>query len=87
MNTQEIRTKIIDIIAEEAMLEPGEVGELNSFNDVIDSLSFIVIVTNIEAAMGVSIPKDQLRKLTTLEITVDLITELLIEKRSLSAPV
>ena len=76
MQKDEIRTRLIQIISAEGLLEVEEVKELQTFDGVIDSLSLIVIISQIEAELGISIPKDQLRQLTNLEHSVNLVSQL-----------
>ena len=84
MKKEEIRTRLIKIISEEGLLEVEEVTELQTFDGVIDSLSLIVIVSQIESELGISIPKDRLRQLTNLEYSVNLVSQL-VDGRSAAA--
>ena len=72
--TLDIRTRLIEIIGEEADLSAEEVIALQSFEDAIDSLTLLVIIADIEREIGVKIPDEQISRLRTLDDAVVLVS-------------
>ena len=57
MNQQDIKGKVIAIIAEQAVLEPGDVTLASSLEDLgIDSLGLVESIFAIEEEFDISIP-------------------------------
>lgn len=55
--SDEVTTKIIEIIAEQAMMEPNDVSADSSLEDLgLDSLALVEVVFGIEEAFDVSVP-------------------------------
>jgi acyl carrier protein len=53
----EIKTKVIEIIAEQAVLEPSDVREDQSLDDLgIDSLGLVECIFAIEEGFDISVP-------------------------------
>lgn len=54
---QDIQTKVIEIIAEQAVLEPGDVSMDQTLEDIgIDSLGVVESIFAIEEAFDISVP-------------------------------
>lgn len=57
MTRDEIETKVIAIVAEQALLEPGDVTTDQSLDDLgIDSLGLVEAIFAIEEAFDISVP-------------------------------
>lgn len=55
--SDEVTTKIIAIIAEQAMMEPGDISAESSLEELgLDSLALVEVVFGIEEAFDVSVP-------------------------------
>lgn len=55
--SDEVTTKIIEIIAEQAMMEPKDVSAGSSLEELgLDSLALVEVVFGIEEAFDVSVP-------------------------------
>ena len=55
--TTDIKTKVIEIIAAQAMLEPGDVKPEHTLGDLgIDSLGLVESIFAIEEAFDISVP-------------------------------
>ncbi|MBY8974178.1 acyl carrier protein [Rhodobacteraceae bacterium NNCM2] len=55
--SDEVTSKIIDIIAEQAMMEPGEISPESSLEELgLDSLALVEVVFGIEESFDVSVP-------------------------------
>lgn len=72
------RTEIIEKVTEVAVdvlgIEPEEVAEANSFDDLeADSLERLQLVTAIEDAFDIEIPDDKLESLNSMDDVVDVI--------------
>ncbi|MFC0435596.1 acyl carrier protein [Kutzneria buriramensis] len=69
MQTDELRIRIREIIAQELELEPEEFTDTGHFVDDYDadSLSLITVVARIEKELGVLVPKAALPEMTTLD--------------------
>lgn len=53
----DVKTRVIEIIAEQAVLEPSDVGLENTLEDLgIDSLGLVESIFAIEEAFDISIP-------------------------------
>jgi len=53
----DIRKKVIEIIAEQAILEPSDVSETQSLEDLgIDSLGLVESIFSIEEAFDIQVP-------------------------------
>ncbi len=53
----DVRAKVIEIIAEQAMLEPGDVTPQHTLSDLgIDSLGLVESIFAIEEAFDISVP-------------------------------
>jgi acyl carrier protein len=54
---QDIQTRIIEIIAEQAVLEPGDVSPEQTLDDLgIDSLGLVEAIFAIEESFDISVP-------------------------------
>lgn len=55
--SETVRSKVIEIIAEQAVLEPGDVSPTQSLADIgIDSLGVVESIFAIEEAFDISVP-------------------------------
>ena len=55
--TDEVATKVREIIAEQAMVEPSEITDETTFEDLgLDSLALVEVVFGIEEAFDISVP-------------------------------
>ena len=72
---QEILAGLAEIVNEETGLDPAEVLADKSFTDDldIDSLSMMTIVVNAEEKLGVRIPDEEVKNLTTVGDAVSFI--------------
>ncbi len=73
MLEQEIRTKIIKIIAEDAEIGAAEISQMTSFDGVIDSLTLLVIISSIEKTFDIKIEDEQIQALGSLDDAVQFV--------------
>ncbi len=53
----DIQTKVIEIIAEQAVMEPGDISQADTLEDLgIDSLGLVESIFAIEEAFDISVP-------------------------------
>ena len=84
-----VKDKVIDIIAEQAVLEPGDVAMDNTLEDLgIDSLGLVESIFAIEEAFDIQIPfnandpQDSDFDISTVQAIVDGIERLIAEQTS-----
>ena len=82
MDAVEIRTKIKEIIANVASLDPDEIGDQASFVDdlQLDSLSLLEIGVDVDYEFKLGVPEERLQELRTVQDTVDLVVNTLAAK-------
>ena len=70
-----IRQKVKEIIANVANLDPGRIGDRDSFIEDLDldSLSMLEIGVDVDFAFKLNLPEERMRDLRTVEDTVDLV--------------
>lgn len=83
----EVRDKIAQVIAEQAMVEPSEITDETTMDDLgLDSLSLVEIVFGIEEAFDVTVPynandpDDSDFELTNFGVIVTAVQKLIAEK-------
>ena len=55
--TKDVKEKVIEIIAEQALLDPTDIGDTSTLEDLgIDSLTLVETVFAIEETFNISIP-------------------------------
>ena len=77
MDVVQIRSKIKEIIAEVAGLDPGEIADSASFEDdlQLDSLSLLQIGVDVDYEFKLEVPEERLQELRTLQDSVDLVVQ------------
>ncbi len=82
MNTQEIRDKVKEIIADVAGIDPGEIGDdAHFFNDLdLDSLALLEMGVDVDYAFKLGAPDEELKELRTLPDAVALVESYLARK-------
>ena len=75
MQNQDVRATVIRIIQEEAMLEEAEIIQLETFENVIDSLTLLDVVCGIEEVFDIKIPDDQIEALNGLDAAVNFVAQ------------
>ena len=76
MTEQEIRTKLVEIFTEEAKLNQDEFLQGQPLASLIDSLTLLEIVCQIEDTFGLEIEDEQIPELKTFDDVVEGITRL-----------
>ncbi len=76
MTEKEVRQKLIDIIKEQAKLEEAEFIEANSFENLIDSLTLLEIVYEIEEGFDLEIDDEQIPELRSFDEVVTLVSKM-----------
>jgi acyl carrier protein len=74
-SSTEIRSKVKEIIANVTSIDPGEIGDADSFVDDLDldSLSLLEIGVDIDYEFKLNLPEERMRELRTVEDTVRLV--------------
>ncbi|MEM1277246.1 MAG: acyl carrier protein [Pseudomonadota bacterium] len=87
--SDEVTAKIIEIIAEQAMVDPQDIAVDRSLEDLgLDSLSLVEVVFGIEEAFDVSVPfnandpSDSDFDITNVQAIVDGVKKLIADKES-----
>ncbi|MEM6933650.1 MAG: phosphopantetheine-binding protein [Pseudomonadota bacterium] len=87
--SDEVTPKIIEIIAEQAMMEPSQVSADSSLEDLgLDSLALVEVVFGIEEAFDVSVPFDANKPddpgfdISNVQAIVDGVRKLIADKES-----
>ena len=87
--SDEVTTKIIEIIAEQAMVDPAELSTERSLEDLgLDSLALVEVVFGIEEAFDVSVPfnandpSDSDFDITSVQAIVDGVKKLIADKEN-----
>ncbi|MEM7667777.1 MAG: acyl carrier protein [Pseudomonadota bacterium] len=87
--SDEVTPKIIEIIAEQAMMEPSDVSADSSLEDLgLDSLALVEVVFGIEEAFDVSVPfnandpSESEFDITNVQAIVDGVRKLIADKES-----
>ena len=77
MEVVEIRTKVKEIIASVAGIDPGIIGDQASLIEdlQLDSLSLLEIGVDIDYAFKLGVPEERLQEIRTVQDTLDLILE------------
>ncbi len=83
MKIEEIRTKIKEIISNVTNIDPEEIGDKASFVDdlQLDSLSLLEIGVDVDYEFKLGVPEERLGELRTVQDSVDLVLQVLAEKR------
>ncbi len=84
MKIEEIRTKIKEIISNVTNIDPEEIGDKASFVDdlQLDSLSLLEIGVDVDYEFKLGVPEERLGELRTVQDSVDLVLQVLAEKRA-----
>jgi acyl carrier protein len=77
MTDQEIRAKLIEIITKEAKLDEADFLQGQSLAGLIDSLTLLEIVCQVEDEFGLEIEDEQIPDLKTFDDVVKGVTQLL----------
>ncbi|MEM8793509.1 MAG: phosphopantetheine-binding protein [Pseudomonadota bacterium] len=87
--SDEVTNKIIEIIAEQAMVDPSDVPPERSLEDLgLDSLSLVEVVFGIEEAFDISVPfnandpSDSDFDITNVQAIVDGVKKLIADKEN-----
>lgn len=82
MDTKEIETKVISIVAEQMGVDKGEINrETNFVNDLnADSLDTVELVMEFEDEFETSIPDEEAEKIQTVGQAIDYISKHLEKK-------
>jgi len=82
MDTETIRGKIKEVIANVTNLEPEEIGDQASFIDdlQLDSLSLLEIGVDVDYEFKLGVPEERLGELRTVQDAVDLVQQCLAER-------
>ncbi|MEM7237893.1 MAG: acyl carrier protein [Pseudomonadota bacterium] len=87
--SDEVTPKIIEIIAEQAMMDPSDVSADSSLEDLgLDSLALVEVVFGIEEAFDVSVPfnandpSESEFDITNVQAIVDGVRKLIADKES-----
>ncbi len=76
MTQQDVRLTLINIIKAQAGLEEAEFVNAESFEDIIDSLTMLEIVCQIEEAFDIEIEDEQIPAITSFNEAVNFVTQL-----------
>ena len=78
MDATQIRTKIKEIIANVANIDPAQIGDQASFFDDLnlDSLSLLEIGVDLDYEFKLGVPEERLQELRTVQDSVSLVLEL-----------
>jgi acyl carrier protein len=84
MDTQEIREKIKEVIAETTSLDPADISDSASFVEDLDldSLTMLEIGVNVDYAFDLHFPEEELGGLRTLQDSVDLVEKYMAQKEA-----
>ncbi len=77
-----VRQTLIDIIKEQAKLEEAEFISANSFENLIDSLTLLEIVYEIEENFDLEIDDEQIPELRSFDEVVTLVSKMVQEKQN-----
>ncbi len=82
MDTEKIRGKIKEVIANVTNLEPAEIGDQASFIEdlQLDSLSLLEIGVDVDYEFKLGVPEERLGELRTVQDAVDLVQQCLAER-------
>ncbi|MEM9045376.1 MAG: phosphopantetheine-binding protein [Pseudomonadota bacterium] len=87
--SDEVTSKIIEIIAEQAMVEPADISTERTLEDLgLDSLALVEVVFGIEEAFDVSVPfnandpSDSDFDITNVQAIVDGVKKLIADKEN-----
>ena len=77
MDATQIRTKIKEIIANVANIDPAQIGDQASFFDDLnlDSLSLLEIGVDLDYEFKLGVPEERLQELRTVQDSVSLVLE------------
>jgi acyl carrier protein len=76
MSEQEVRQKLIEIIKEQAKLEEDEFINARSFEKIIDSLTLLEIVCEIEDDFDLEIDDEQISQLRSFDEVVTQVNQM-----------
>lgn len=82
MDTIQIQSKVKEIIANVASLDPGEIADEASFVEdlQLDSLSLLEIGVDVDYEFKLGVPEERLQELRTVRDTVNLVVQTLDSK-------
>lgn len=82
MESQEIKSKIREIIHNVTNIDPAEIGDTTSFTEELglDSLSLLEIGVDVDYEFKLELPEERMRGLDSVEQTYALVAERLEEK-------
>ncbi len=81
MEAAAILTKIKEIIADVANLDPGEIGDDATFEELsLDSLSLLEIGVDVDYQFKLGVPDERLKELRSVKDTLELVQQVLQEK-------
>ena len=77
LSTEEIRSKIKEIIANVTNIDPAEIADNAAFIDdlSLDSLSLLEIGVDVDYEFKLGVPEERLQELRTVQDSVDLVLE------------
>ena len=77
LRTDEIRSKIKEIIANVTNIDPSEIADNASFVEDLnlDSLSLLEIGVDVDYEFKLQVPEERLQELRTVQDSVDLVLE------------
>lgn len=83
MNTQEIREKVKEIIAQTTSLDAADINDTASFIEDLDldSLTMLEIGVNVDYAFDLHFPEEELGLLKNVQDSVDLVEKYLLQKK------
>ncbi len=74
---QDVRLTLINIIKEQAILEEDEFVNAISFKDIMDSLTLLEIVCQIEEEFDIEIDDKQIPEIKSFDEAVKVVTQML----------
>lgn len=84
METEEIRSKIKEIISNATNISPEKIGDNASYKDDLglDSLTMLEISVDLDSEFDLEMPEEELANIRTLQNSVDLIQKYLAAKQA-----
>lgn len=84
MDSEEIRSKIKQIIANATNIDPAKIEDNASYKDDLglDSLTMLEISVDLDSEFDLEMPEEELANIRTLQNSVDLIQKYLVVKQA-----